>query len=92
MAFVKLVKLVGKKRKGMKKRFVLAMMLVASATAIAQDDGEYRSSEIESTISSDVVSSYIWRGQDLGSTAVQPTLGVGYKGFSLSAWGMRQRR
>ena len=87
MAFVKLVKLVGKKRKGMKKRFVLAMMLVASATAIAQDDGEYRSSEIESTISSDVVSSYIWRGQDLGSTAVQPTLGVGYKGFSLSAWG-----
>ena len=56
------------------------MMLVASATAIAQD-------EIETTISGDIVSSYIWRGQDLGSAAVQPTLGVGYKGLSLTAWG-----
>jgi hypothetical protein len=33
------------------------------------------------------VSSYIWRGQDLGSAAIQPTLGVEYKGLSLSAWG-----
>ena len=64
----------------MKKRFVLAMMLVASTTAIAQD-------EIETTISGDIVSSYIWRGQDLGSAAVQPTLGVGFKGLSLTAWG-----
>ena len=56
------------------------MMLVASTTAIAQD-------EIETTISGDIVSSYIWRGQDLGSAAVQPTLGVGYKGLSLTAWG-----
>ena len=39
------------------------------------------------SISGDIVSSYIWRGQDLGSAAVQPTLGVGYKGLSLSAWG-----
>ena len=64
----------------MKKRFVLAMMLVASATAFAQD-------EIETIMSGDIVSSYIWRGQDLGSAAIQPTLGVAYKGLSLSAWG-----
>ena len=64
----------------MKKIFVLAMMLVAGATAFAQD-------EIETTVATDVVSSYIWRGQDLGSTAIQPTLGVEYKGLSLSAWG-----
>ena len=43
--------------------------------------------EIETTVATDVVSSYIWRGQDLGSTAIQPTLGVEYKGLSLSAWG-----
>ena len=54
--------------------------MVMSMTAFAQD-------EIETTISGDVVSSYIWRGQDLGSTAIQPTLGVGYKGLSLTAWG-----
>ncbi len=56
------------------------MGLVMSMTTLAQD-------EIETTISGDIVSSYIWRGQDLGSAAIQPTLGVGYKGLSLSAWG-----
>ena len=69
-----------KKKRNMKKIFVLAMMLVAGATAFAQD-------EIETTVATDVVSSYIWRGQDLGSTAIQPTLGVEYKGLSLTAWG-----
>ena len=64
----------------MKKIVLLAMGLVMSMTTVAQD-------EIETTISGDVVSSYIWRGQDLGSAAIQPTLGIGYKGLSLSAWG-----
>ena len=64
----------------MKKIVLLAMGLVMSMTTLAQD-------EIETTISGDVVSSYIWRGQDLGSAAIQPTLGIGYKGLSLSAWG-----
>ena len=64
----------------MKKIVLFAMALVASAAIHAQET-------VETTISSDVVSSYIWRGQDLGSAAIQPTLGVGYKGLSLSAWG-----
>ena len=64
----------------MKKIVIFAMGLVASATTLAQE-------KVETTISGDIVSSYIWRGQDLGSTAVQPTLGVGYKGLSLTAWG-----
>lgn len=63
----------------MKKIVLFAMGLVMSMTTHAQ--------EIETTISGDFVSSYIWRGQDLGSTAIQPTLGVGYKGLSLTAWG-----
>ena len=66
----------------MKKIVLFAMGLVMSMTAFAQD-----SEKIETTISGDVVSSYIWRGQDLGSAAVQPTLDVGYKGLSLTAWG-----
>ncbi len=65
----------------MKKRFVLGLMLLCGATAIEAQD------EVETTIGADVVSSYIWRGQDLGSAALQPTLGVGYKGLSLTAWG-----
>ena len=51
-----------------------------SMTTFAQD-------EIETTISGDIVSSYIWRGQDLGDVSLQPTLGVSYKGLSLTAWG-----
>ena len=58
----------------------MAMMMATGLSATAQ-------SEIETTVSGDIVSSYIWRGQDLGSTAIQPTLGVGYKGLSLTAWG-----
>ena len=64
----------------MKKIVLMAMMIATGYSATAQD-------KVETTISGDIVSSYIWRGQDLGSAAIQPTLGVGYKGLSLSAWG-----
>lgn len=64
----------------MNKMIMLAMGLIVGTTAFAQN-------EIETTVSADVVNQYIWRGQDLGSTAIQPTLGIGYKGLSLSAWG-----
>lgn len=64
----------------MKKIVLFAMGLVLSSTTLAQD-------VVETTVRGDLVSSYIWRGQDLGSTAIQPTLGVGYKGLSLTAWG-----
>jgi hypothetical protein len=64
----------------MKKIVLFAMGMLLCSTAIAQD-------KVETTISSDFVSSYIWRGQDLGSVAVKPTLGLGYKGLSLTAWG-----
>jgi len=64
----------------MKKILFFAMSVLSGFAAQAQDG-------IETTIGADIVSSYIWRGQDLGSAAVQPTLGVGYKGLSLTAWG-----
>ncbi len=65
------------------KRFAgLFMMLLAATFAKAQDE-----SKLETNISADVVNQYIWRGQDLGGTSFQPTLGIGCGGFSLSAWG-----
>ena len=64
----------------MKKIVLFALGMAMSMATFAQD-------EVETTVSGDVVSSYIWRGLDLGSTAIQPTLGVGYKGLSLTAWG-----
>jgi hypothetical protein len=70
----------------MKKIVLLAMGLVMSMTAMAQDEIE-NENKVETTISGDIVSRYIWRGQDLGDVSLQPTLGIGYKGLSLTAWG-----
>jgi hypothetical protein len=64
----------------MKKILMIVMGLVAGVTAHAEDG-------VETTVAADVVSQYIWRGQDLGDVSLQPTLGVGYKGLSLTAWG-----
>lgn len=43
--------------------------------------------EFTAEIKADFVSQYIWRGQDLGDCSLQPTLRVGWKGLSLTAWG-----
>ena len=64
----------------MKKIVIFALGLVMNMTAYAQD-------KVETTIAADFVSQYIWRGQDLGDISIQPTLGIGYKGLSLTAWG-----
>jgi hypothetical protein len=66
----------------MKKIVLFALGLFAVATTHAQEK-----EKIETTISGDIVSSYIWRGLDCGDVSIQPTLGVGYKGLSLTAWG-----
>lgn len=62
------------------KVIVLVFVMAVPTIANAQD-------KVETTLSADIVSSYIWRGQDLGSASVQPTIGIGWKGLSLSAWG-----
>jgi len=60
---------------------------IAAVAAMALAAPTYAQDTVEGTIAADVVNQYIWRGQDLGDVAVQPTLGVAYKGLSLSAWG-----
>ena len=58
-----------------------ALSLFGAAAAEAQE------TKVETTIAADVVNQYIWRGQELGNVSLQPTLGIDYKGLSLSAWG-----
>lgn len=62
------------------KAMTAAMLCGMAAPAAAQE-------RIEATVQADVVSRYIWRGQDLGDVSLQPTLGLAYKGLSLTAWG-----
>ena len=56
------------------------MGIMSIITANAQD-------KVEGSVSADVVSRYVWRGQALGDAAVQPSASLSYKGLSLSAWG-----
>ena len=62
------------------KKIMIALGLFVATNIHAQD-------KVETTVAADIVNQYIWRGQDLGNVSLQPTLGVAYKGFSLSAWG-----
>ena len=59
---------------------LLTVAMLVPATVKAQD-------EFEASVGTDVVSSYIWRGQNLGDASIQPSLSISYKGISLSAWG-----
>ncbi len=63
-----------------KTTFLSALAIAVPAMGMAQD-------KVEASAGADLVSGYIWRGQDLGGVSIQPTLSVSYKGFSLSAWG-----
>ena len=60
---------------------LLAVVLVTLSPSVKAQNG------VEASIGADVVSQYIWRGQNLGNAAIQPTVGLSYKGLSLSAWG-----
>lgn len=62
---------------------VLAMVfssMMLPSKANAQD-------KVEASVGIDLVSGYIWRGQDLGGVSLQPSASITYKGFSLEAWG-----
>ena len=64
----------------MKKIIMILLAVVSAVTTTAQDN-------VEVTLGADLVNRYIWRGQDIGHVSLQPTLGVEWKGLSLSAWG-----
>lgn len=65
----------------LQKATILLLSFAATAQiACAQDKPEV-------SIGADFVSSYIWRGHELGDFSIQPTASVEWKGFSLSAWG-----
>ena len=64
-----------------KSTIALAALMALSVTGAKAQD------KVEGTIGADIVSRYYWRGQALGDGAIQPTLGLSWKGLSLTAWG-----
>lgn len=70
-------------KKLLKKTTVLmAVVMSMPILATAQEE-----KKVETSVGADIVSSYIWRGQDLGNVSIQPSLNVVYGGLSLGAWG-----
>lgn len=57
--------------------FVLLFSLVGNAGA---------QEKVEPLYGGEIVSKYVWRGQDFGGVAVQPYAGLSYKGFSFTVW------
>lgn len=68
----------------MKKIFTILAVAVLSLNALTPAKAQ---DKVEVSVGADFVSRYIWRGLDLGEVSFQPTLGLDWKGLSLSAWG-----
>lgn len=60
------------------------LLTIACSMAVGMATAQEK---LETTLNADVVSTYVWRGMDLGNASLQPTLGIAWKGLSLSAWG-----
>lgn len=61
--------------------WLLVALVWCSVEVKAQD-------KVEAGVGIDLVSGYVWRGQDLGGISVQPEVSLSYKGLCLTGWGM----
>ena len=73
--------------KRMKGTWMVLMSLLMSLPMFAEEEADTTTSKVEFTVGADLVSSYVWRGTRVTGASFQPSLGVSYKGLSLSAWG-----
>ena len=80
------------------KKVLLAVLLaIAGTTAMSAEEElvvatdsvvkKEEKAKVEGILQADFVSQYVWRGLKCGGVSVQPSLGIEYKGLSLSAWG-----
>lgn len=65
------------KRKVQRRLRAATMFMLPVLSLSAQD-------KVEADIGAELVSDYVWRGQDLGNISVQPTASISYKGLWLS--------
>lgn len=77
----------------MKKQLILLALTLSCVSAFPyqvyvdnDDDFESRLG-ISLEVGADVVSSYLWRGQNLGGISIQPSVTLDWKGLYVSGWG-----
>lgn len=68
-------------KKGFPRKIIYLLLILFFPIALQAQE------KVEAHVGADIVSGYIWRGQDSGNASIQPSLSLAYKGFSLTAWG-----
>ena len=69
----------------MKKMWVCALAALAIPSAVCAQESEENGLYAE--LEAEMVTNYIWRGQNYGGLSVQPSLTVGWNDLYLNVWG-----
>jgi len=69
------------------KHILLSWIMLLAALIPAHAQNETSTSSTSATLSADIVSRYVWRGQQLSeAAAIQPTLDFTFGSFSIGSW------
>lgn len=66
---------------------ILALMLIGVSAFSFKASAEEKESNFTFEVGADVVSNYLWRGQNLGGLSIQPSITLDWKGIYISGWG-----
>lgn len=68
---------------------ILMVLMLTSLPVRAWAAEESSEDKVAGEVAASVLSSYIWRGQELSrhSVVIQPSVTAGYKGFTVNVWG-----
>ena len=70
----------------MRRIIILALMLISISAFSFKSYAEEKESNFTYEVGADVVSSYLWRGQNLGGLSIQPSVTLGWRGLYLGTW------
>lgn len=70
----------------MRRIIILALMLISISAFSFKSYAEEKESNFTYEVGADVVSSYLWRGQNLGGLSIQPSVTLGWRGLYLCTW------
>lgn len=65
---------------------ILALTLIGVSAFSFEVSAEEKESNFTYEIGADVVSSYLWRGQNLGGLSIQPSVTLDWKGIYICGW------
>lgn len=66
---------------------ILALALIGVSAFSFKSYAEEKESNFSFEVGADVVSNYLWRGQNLGGLSIQPSVTLDWKGIYISGWG-----